>query len=82
MDSPILPAAQRGLSLTVLAVLVAALVAATGVVVWLYLDAAMVVVPLPAIPSQEAPLEIVVPVSEGVTHLLHETAPVPGLRGS
>jgi len=81
MDSPILPAAQRGLSLTVLAVLVAALVAGTGVFVWLYLDAAVVVVPLPAVPDR-APLEIVVPVSEGVTHLLHETAPVTELRGS
>lgn len=81
MKSPILPVAHRGLSLTVLAVLVGALVAATGVVVWLYLDAAMVAVPLPAIPAQ-TPVELVTPVSKGVTRLIHETAPVADLRGS
>ncbi len=81
MDSPILPVAHRGLSLTVLAVLVATLVAATGVVVWFYLDAAMVVVPLPAI-QFEAQLDAVHPISEGVTRLLHDAAPANGPRGS
>jgi hypothetical protein len=81
MDSPLLPAAHRGLSLTVLAVLVATVVAATAVVVWFYLDAALVAVPVRGI-QVEAPLDAAYPVSEGFTRLYPGTSPTGAVRGS
>jgi hypothetical protein len=81
MDSPILPAPHRGLSLTVLAAVVAILVAATGLVVWLYLDTVLVGVPMRAV-TPEAPIEALAPVSEGITRLQDGIAPAATLLGS
>ncbi len=55
MDSPLLPNHPRGLSLKVLALVVAALVVMTGMLVCLYLDAALPGTLLPHSELQAAP---------------------------
>jgi hypothetical protein len=56
-------------------------VAATAVVVWFYLDAALVAVPVRGI-QVEAPLDAAYPVSEGFTRLYPGTSPTGAVRGS
>lgn len=76
MDSPLVPTTARGLSLRVLAIVVAGVVVVTGYMVCRYLESAVPVAPLAPAEVQAAP--------EGLTEVLPpwRAAGAADVRGS